>query len=190
MVNHRLLSSSDHRRKMKPTIVESCRGVARGHHHFIDSLHLPSLPWANQPSLNVLLLPMEQAHQVAMARKHILVVDDELEVGALIKTIGQANGYDVEVTGDGESFKSSFLAREPDLVVMDIAIPECDGLELMKFLAKHHCKVPIVVMSGGGDYYLNIGKSFAQRHRLKVIQVLEKPFRVKDLVSILESAES
>jgi DNA-binding response OmpR family regulator len=125
-----------------------------------------------------------------MNRKRILVVDDEPEIGVLIKTVAETKGFDVEVTTDGEAFKSSFVTRSPDIIFMDIAIPDCDGLELMEFLAVHRCEAPIVVMSGGGDYFLSIGQAFAKRHQLRVIKVLEKPFRGKELVEFLNSIGS
>lgn len=123
-----------------------------------------------------------------MAAQHILVVDDEPEIGLFIKSVGEAYGHKVEVSVDAETFKSAFRANAPDLIFLDVAIPECDGLELMKFLADEGCHASIFIISGHGDYFLAAAKRMGQLRGLTVAGTLNKPFRLTQLQSLLKTA--
>jgi CheY-like chemotaxis protein len=117
----------------------------------------------------------------------ILVVDDEPEIGSVIKLVAEASGHSVEATTDPNVFMAAYLKSQYDLLFLDVAIPECDGLELMDFLASHGCKTPVVVMSGSGDYFLEIGATFAKLHHLNVLKFMRKPFRTLELTQLLGS---
>jgi len=64
----------------------------------------------------------------------ILVVDDDPEILSLLKRGLTYEGYSVEVASDGKEALSKALEREPDLVVLDIMLPEIDGLEISRRL--------------------------------------------------------
>lgn len=126
--------------------------------------------------------------ELNMAAQHILVVDDEPEIGLFIKSVGEAYGHKVEVAVDAETFKSAFRANAPDLIFLDVAIPECDGLELMKFLADEGCHASIFIISGHGDYFLAAAKRMGQLRGLTVSGTLNKPFRLTQLQTLLKTA--
>jgi len=64
----------------------------------------------------------------------ILVVDDDPEILSLLRRGLTYEGYSVEVASDGKEALSKALEREPDLVVLDIMLPEIDGLEISRRL--------------------------------------------------------
>lgn len=123
-----------------------------------------------------------------MDKRQVLVVDDNAAIGLIIKRAGRAFDQDVEVTVDAEAFKSAFHRLKPDVIFLDVAIPECDGLELIKFLAAEGCQASIVVMSGLGDYYLTAAREMGETRGLTIGGTLKKPFRVAALHELLKTA--
>lgn len=80
----------------------------------------------------------------------ILVVDDEPQIGRVLRTGLRTHGYDVRVTADGVSALETFNDWPPDLVVTDLAMPNLDGLELCRRL-RLLSQVPIIVLSVRGE---------------------------------------
>mgnify|MGYP003383767957 FL=1 len=62
----------------------------------------------------------------------ILVVDDDPVLSELVSYILRAEGYDAVVANDGEDGLRKFQATQPDLVVLDVTMPEMDGFEVCK----------------------------------------------------------
>ncbi len=67
-----------------------------------------------------------------MARKKVLVVDDEPKVADLIKAYLEKDGYDVLLSGDGKDAVEKARNYKPDLMVLDLNLPEMDGIEVFR----------------------------------------------------------
>ena len=67
-----------------------------------------------------------------MAQVHILVVDDEPDIRHLVSEILEDEGYRVSMAEDGEAARSAFARKVPDLVLLDIWMPDVDGILLLK----------------------------------------------------------
>jgi two-component system, OmpR family, KDP operon response regulator KdpE len=80
----------------------------------------------------------------------ILVVDDEPQIGRVLRTGLKTHGYDVRVAADGVSALETFNDWHPDLVVTDLAMPNLDGLELCRRL-RAISQRPIIVLSVRGE---------------------------------------
>ncbi len=80
----------------------------------------------------------------------ILVVDDEPQLRALLRLILAREGHDVREAADGEGALQALEEAPADLVLCDLFMPERDGLETMRELARTRPALPVVVMSGGG----------------------------------------
>lgn len=76
----------------------------------------------------------------------ILVVDDERQILRALKTSLEARDYDVLVANSGEDALSSAATAEPDLVVLDLGLPDIDGLEVARRI-RAFSKVPIIVLT-------------------------------------------
>jgi two-component system alkaline phosphatase synthesis response regulator PhoP len=79
----------------------------------------------------------------------IYVVDDEPDVVDLVRTILVAAGHEVRVATDGGTALAEIIAAPPDLVVLDLMMPDLDGFELLRLLRVHPAtaEVPIVILS-------------------------------------------
>ena len=81
-----------------------------------------------------------------MARSKILLVDDEPKVCELIKAYLVKDGYDVVIATDGKSAIDQAQRHKPDLILLDLNLPELDGLEVCRTIRKQS-NVPIIMLT-------------------------------------------
>src|SRR3569832_861888 len=86
-----------------------------------------------------------------MSPAHILVVDDERGIRELQKEIHKNEGYEVSVAENGETARLARRARRPDLVLLDIRMPDVDGISLLKeWNDERGPSAPVIMKSGHG----------------------------------------
>ena len=90
-----------------------------------------------------------------MSQPRLLIIDDLQTVLTTVKKVAEEIGYRVEATRDPEHFKKSVRDFAPDLILMDVIMPEEDGLELLRYLAAQKVSTPILVISDYGPQLLN-----------------------------------
>lgn len=76
----------------------------------------------------------------------ILVIEDESNILSFVKTILEANNYQVIIGKSGKEGKLMYSSHMPDLVILDLGLPDMDGLEFIKF-TREFSAVPIIVLS-------------------------------------------
>lgn len=82
-----------------------------------------------------------------MAKKRILVVDDELDFLEMIKLRLEANNYEVVVASDGKEAMDKVRRFKPDAVLLDIMMPELDGLNVLRQIRAKDKKIPIFIIT-------------------------------------------
>ena len=81
--------------------------------------------------------------------KRLLLVDDEPVMTDFIGTVAQENNlFEIRVSNRADDFKAAFLEWNPDAVILDLAMPGTDGVELLRWLAESKCKARIAIISG------------------------------------------
>ena len=85
-----------------------------------------------------------------MARPTVLVVDDERNIAQLAKLYLQNEGYRVETAANGREALEKVKQARPNLVVLDLMLPELDGWEVTKQLRREG-DIPIIILSARGD---------------------------------------
>ncbi|MEE2610866.1 MAG: response regulator [Pseudomonadota bacterium] len=85
-----------------------------------------------------------------MNAKHILVVDDEPDIRQVVADILDDEGYRVTVAGDAVQAEAAYNTGQPDLVLLDIWMPDVDGITLLQRWADHGVLPPVIMMSGHG----------------------------------------
>ena len=81
---------------------------------------------------------------------HILVVDDDAEIRALLREYLQKQGYRVTAVADGKALRSTIETSRPDVIVLDLMMPGEDGLSLCRGL-RAHSDVSIIMLTARGD---------------------------------------
>jgi two-component system, OmpR family, alkaline phosphatase synthesis response regulator PhoP len=107
----------------------------------------------------------------------ILVVEDEMKIARLVRDYLEHAGFEVVVTGDGESALASARGARPDLVVLDLGLPGADGLDIAREL-RPRSAVPIVMLTARGDETDRIVGL-----ELGADDYVVKPFSPKELVA-------
>lgn len=76
----------------------------------------------------------------------VLIIEDEVNISNFIKAVLETNGYQVINAKNGESGKTMFLSHRPDIVILDLGLPDIDGTEVIK-AAREVSGTPILVLS-------------------------------------------
>ncbi len=84
-----------------------------------------------------------------MKLRKILIIDDEFPVGYLIKINLEAEGYEVILALSGEEALEKARGSPPDLITLDVLMPEMDGFELMKAIKRDEAlrSIPVIMVS-------------------------------------------
>ena len=120
-----------------------------------------------------------------MPKQKLLVIDDEADVGEFVSAAAEAMGVECTTTTDATIFLKA-LTPETTTILLDLMMPEMDGIELLRLLSERKCKASIILMSGVGKRVLETAEQLAQVLGLSIIGHLQKPFRLAQLEEILE----
>ncbi len=121
-------------------------------------------------------------------RPLLLVVDDETAVLSLIRRVGESQGFEVVTCTDGRRALQLAEGRRPDLIMVDLRMPEVNGLEIVRALRAADAKATVVLMTGFGSI-----DSAVEAVKLGAADYLTKPFNFQRLtdtfVSVREETE-
>ena len=117
--------------------------------------------------------------------RRLLVIDDEPDIARYIGQVAEELGYEVRVTTDPEIFMQSYDEFHPTVVILDVVMPEIDGIELVKFLAQRRSNARILVISGYAQRYLDNTKTLGEAFGLQSISAMAKPIELPKLERFL-----
>ena len=92
----------------------------------------------------------------------LIVVDDNEEMGQFVGDAAELAGFDVETLTAAKELIKRTSDAQPDVIVLDIVMPDMDGIELIGELARRKVASKIVVMSGYNNDYLDNAGSFTK----------------------------
>ena len=113
----------------------------------------------------------------------ILVVDDEANIRALIDEILGEEGYEVTTAADAKEARAARKEREFDLILLDIWMPDTDGISLLKEWSESGTGSTVVMMSGHGTV-----DTAVEATRLGAVDFIEKPVSLAKLLRTVEKA--
>ncbi len=119
-----------------------------------------------------------------MAASHILVVDDEPDIRSLVQDILADEGYQVESAAGATAARAALRTRRPDLVLLDVWMPDTDGISLLREWSQGgRPPMPVVMMSGHGTI-----ETAVEATRLGAYDFIEKPISLAKLLLTVERA--
>ncbi len=119
-----------------------------------------------------------------MAAKEILVVDDEIGIRELLSEILFDEGYHVSVAENAAQARAIRNRMAPDLVLLDIWMPDTDGVTLLKeWVAEGLLTMPVIMMSGHGTI-----ETAVEATRIGATDFLEKPVALQKLLATVAKA--
>jgi CheY-like chemotaxis protein len=125
--------------------------------------------------------------------RRILVIDDEMLVREALQRVLASTTVSVIAAADADEGLAALRKSAFDLVIIDVVLPGMDGVAAIKEIRRHHPQLPIIAISGGGDF----GLSGYRPESISTIaylaactaaganEVLAKPFETAELRSLI-----
>ena len=105
-----------------------------------------------------------------MNRPYILIIDDDPVFRELLRDVLQVHEYDIGLAGDGQEALASLHAAKPDLMLLDVSMPDISGLQLLAQVRCEHPDITVVMISGQSTI-----KEAVEAIKLGAYDFLEKP---------------
>ena len=119
-----------------------------------------------------------------MSLARILIVDDEADIRETLREILGEEGYEVEVAANAKQAREARAREEPELVLLDIWMPDTDGITLLREWSESHLlNFPVVMLSGHGTV-----ETAVEATRLGAVDFVEKPLSIAKLLRTVEKA--
>ncbi|HEX2923942.1 MAG TPA: response regulator, partial [Chloroflexota bacterium] len=112
-----------------------------------------------------------------MSKKQILIADDDPSIRLLLRNFLESEGYETAEAKSGGEVLRVLPELNPDLLIMDLRMPEWDGIEVMKKLGEQNIKVPVMLMTAHGT-----SNSAIQAIQLGAFDYITKPFELDDVL--------
>lgn len=119
--------------------------------------------------------------------ERLLIVDDEADFRAFVRQVGEGVGFDVTEAGEPAAFMKYYQDLNPVAIVLDIILPNADGIELVRWLADRGFGGRLAVVTGHNPRYARAAEALGAASGMKVT-ILTKPVKIVDLRAALAPA--
>lgn len=109
--------------------------------------------------------------------KLVFILEDDININEILKYNLEKNGFEVKSFYDGESFNKFFNYKKPDIVILDLMLPDIDGFDICKKIKKES-DVPVLILSAKGE---ELDKVLGLE--LGADDYMVKPFGIKELIA-------
>jgi DNA-binding response OmpR family regulator len=116
-------------------------------------------------------------------KQRILVVEDESQIAKILKIELEFEGYEVLVTHDGKSGLQAALMEKLDLILLDVMLPELNGLEVLRRIRKENERIPILLLTAR-----NLTMDKVSGLDLGANDYITKPFEMEELLARVRSS--
>ena len=115
----------------------------------------------------------------------VLIIDDDDQVCGVLREAFEMSGFEVQVAHNGEEGTNCYSSSPSDVVILDILMPEKEGLETILELRRDFPTIKIIAISGGSERaHVNL-LDLAQR--LGAHHTVKKPFKMQEVVDLAKS---
>ena len=117
-----------------------------------------------------------------VSKKRVLVIDDDLPLRGMLAAALRKHGFQVLLAGDGAEGQRAMTIHHPDVVLLDLAMPNVNGWDFLQRLREtgHLGRTPIIVVSA----HLRVDPQAVLQ--MGVSAILPKPFNLPDLINLIE----
>ncbi|MBI3419104.1 MAG: response regulator, partial [Proteobacteria bacterium] len=112
---------------------------------------------------------------------HLLVLDDDRGMTALLSMVARDRGWTAETTVTESEFQEHYRARRPDVIMLDLQLGKSDGIEQLRFLGREKYPGNVVLISGFDARVLASAQEIGQGLGLAIVATVSKPIRVAPL---------
>ena len=115
----------------------------------------------------------------------LLVVDDQPDILDFVGQVAEAIGFRVRLANNAQKFRDALHEFNPSLVILDLQIPQTDGVELIRELGNLGTRAAILISSGMDQRVLTSAEQLGVAHGLTMAGMLQKPIMLADLEAVL-----
>lgn len=120
-----------------------------------------------------------------LEKSRILLVDDDSTITTSFQMVLQNEGYEVDTASDGRQALERFRQDNYQLIILDIKLPDINGIEVARRIRKHNNEVRLVIVTG----YPELEDSI-ETIELGIEEILLKPVNVEELIHVIRSTIS
>jgi FixJ family two-component response regulator len=124
-----------------------------------------------------------QLSLVSEAAPIVFVVDDDVSVRESLESLLSFEGWRTETFASAEAFLSRARTHEPCCLILDVSLPDLNGLDLQKLVAEDRADMPIIFITGHGDVPMTV-----QAMKAGAVEFLTKPIDDEALLAAIRSA--
>jgi DNA-binding response OmpR family regulator len=115
----------------------------------------------------------------------LLLIDDEPALAEYLANAARTVGFEPIITERDTDFREAFVANRPEMVALDLGMPDMDGVELTRFLADEKYRGPVLIVSGFDRRILESAFRLGEALGLNMAGPVEKPVRIDELEELL-----
>ena len=120
----------------------------------------------------------------------LLIIDDDVGLTKVVGMIASYVGMEFKAHNSSRDAIEVFLQYKPDVVIVDMIMPDKDGIDVLDEIMRTGIPTQIVLTSRLSDAYLKLGQGVATFHGRENVRLLRKPFRRNELVELLRDLTS
>ncbi len=118
----------------------------------------------------------------------LMVVDDDDNIAQLVCRAAENLGFSTQAASGNGAFDAC-TAFDPDVIVVDIFMPEIDGFEVLHYLGQTHKDTSIVIVSGKDVSFRAMAERICEQEGLHIVANIAKPFSIERLHSVIAEAK-
>lgn len=115
----------------------------------------------------------------------LIVFDDDEEIRQLLTLLAQKQGFSVTAVSTFDELKKTVASEMPDVILQDLSLEDCDGIEVLRYLGELHCKASIILISSFDERLLKSAMNLGSDFGLNVLGHLRKPISGSGLREVL-----
>ena len=123
--------------------------------------------------------------QASTPRGRLLAVDDSVDSADLVARVAAKCGYEAQAISDPKSVKALVVSWKPEVLTLDLCMPEADGIDLLSMLEETGFEGLLVIISGQDGWFRKAASRLAEVRGLKVVDDLQKPIDINALRQLL-----
>jgi CheY-like chemotaxis protein len=120
-----------------------------------------------------------------MNERRLLVVDDEPDFAQFVSSAARELGYVTHICTQSKEFRRIYAEFAPTHIVLDVVMPDIDGIEIMQWLATQGSTARVVITTGYNPQYAKMAGLVGADRGLQAVKTLTKPVRLADLRAAL-----
>jgi DNA-binding NtrC family response regulator len=118
-------------------------------------------------------------------RGRLLAVDDSADSADLVARVATRCGFEAQATSDPTRVRALVTSWKPEVLTLDLCMPEADGIDLLLVLAETGFNGRLVIISGQDSWFRKAASRLAETRGLKVVDDLQKPVNIAALRELL-----